>query len=270
MPESHGSYLPESIHGKSAVEVAQYAVVKAGKILQARFGKMNRVQIKGRRNLVTEADLKSEAKILQILKEEFPEHSILSEEAGASGIQGEYNWIIDPLDGTNNFHFGIPFFCINIALAKKEEVILGVTYDPVRNEMFYAVKGQGTYLNGKKCSVTHIDSLAEISVGVDLGYVPDRSKELLDIVVSLWTQVHCLRLMGSSALGLAYVSCGRLGLYFHKYIYPWDIASGLLLVRESGGEINNFTGANANINDREIIAANKDLLQKFTEWLAKK
>ncbi len=245
-------------------------MIEAGKILKARFGKTNKVQIKGRRNLVTEADLKSEAKILQILKREFPDHSILSEEAGASRIEGEYSWIIDPLDGTNNYHFGIPFFCVNIALADTEGIILSVTYDPVRNEMFHAMKGRGAFLNGKRCRVTKSNQLADVSAGIDLGYVPDRSKELLDIAVSLWTEVHCLRIMGSSALGLAYVSCGRLGIYFHKYVYPWDIASGLLLVREAGGEITDFTGAIANINDREIIAASKGLSRKFIEWLNKK
>jgi myo-inositol-1(or 4)-monophosphatase len=243
--------------------------MEAGKILKNRFGLRNKIQVKGRRNLVTEADLMSEKKIIDILKDEFPAHGILSEEAGASQTEREYVWIIDPLDGTNNFHFGIPFFCVNIALVRRGEVILGITYDPMRREMFHSVKGKGAFLNSKKSAISPVISLADASIGVDLGYVPDRSKELLSITASLWSQVHCVRLMGSSCLGLAYVSCGRLGLYFHKYIYPWDIASGLLLVREAGGKAVNFNGVDAMTDDREIVAGNRKLLNKFTDWLAK-
>lgn len=269
MPDRHRQSLPVSRHDQSAYEIARFAALEAGKILKSRFGLNNKIQVKGRRNLVTEADLMSEKRIIEILKDEFPAHGILSEEAGAKQTEREYIWIIDPLDGTNNFHFGIPFFCVNIALARQGEVILGITYDPMRHEMFHSVKGKGTFLNRKKAAISPVTVLADSSVGVDLGYVPDRSQELLEITGSLWSHVHCVRLMGSSCLGLAYVSCGRLGLYFHKYIYPWDIASGLLLVREAGGRAVTFANTDAKMDDREIIAGNKELLAKFTGWLAK-
>jgi myo-inositol-1(or 4)-monophosphatase len=269
MPEGNPAPLPRSSSGRSAYEVARYASLEAGKILKSRFGLDNKIQVKGRRNLVTEADLMSEKKIIEILKYEFPAHGILSEEAGASQTEREYVWIIDPLDGTNNFHFGIPFFCVNIALVRRGEVVVAVTYDPMRREMFHSVKGKGAYLNRKKSVVSPVAKLADASIGIDLGYVPDRSKELLSIAGSLWSQVHCLRLMGSSCLGLAYVSNGRLGIYFHKFIYPWDIASGLLLIREAGGRAVTFSGADAKTDDREIIAGNRRLLSEFTGWLAK-
>jgi len=269
MPEKNTVSLPKSSHGRTAYEVARYASLEAGKILKSRFGLYNEIQVKGRRNLVTEADLMSEKRIIEILKDEFPSHGILSEEAGASRVEQEYVWIIDPLDGTNNFHFGIPFFCVNIALVRRGEVIVGVTYDPMRNEIFHSIKGRGTFLNRKKAFVSPVTVLADAAAGVDLGYVPDRSRELLKITGELWSQVHCVRLMGSSCLGLAYVSCGRLGLYFHKYIYPWDIASGLLLVREAGGRVLNFAGADARTDDREIMAGNDKLLDRFAGWLAK-
>lgn len=269
MPDERPAALPESIHNKSVYAVARFAALESGKILKNRFGKHNDIQVKGRRNLVTEADLMSEKKIIEIISEEFPSHGILSEEAGGTGTNREYIWIIDPIDGTNNFHFGIPFFCVSIALAREGEVIFGLTYDPMRNEIFHSIKGKGTFINRKRTYVSKITSLADASAGVDLGYVPDCSRELLSISTGLWSQVHCLRLMGSSCLGLSYVACGRLGLYFHKYIYPWDIASGLLLVREAGGKAVDFAGHDATFNGREIIAANEHLLGQFTGWLDK-
>jgi len=267
MPDSDPAVLPQSTHNKSAYEIARFAALEGGSILKKRYGMDNSVKVKGRRNIVTEADLMSEKRIIDILKEEFPEHSILSEEAGASGTEREYTWIIDPLDGTNNYYFGIPFFCVNIALTRRGEVVMGLTYDPMRKEMFYSVKGKGVYLNRKKVKVSDVSQMAKASVGIDVGYVPERSAEMLDIAGRIWSQVHCTRLLGSSCLGLAYVASGRLSLYFHKYLYPWDMASGILMVREGGGEMINFDKKPATIDDSAIIAANKKLMGEFTRWL---
>ena len=267
MPDRYSRLLPVSSHEKSAYSVARYAAIEAGEILKARFSLHNDVQVKGKRNLVTEADLLSESKIIATIHDEFPGHAILSEESGDNMIKSEYTWVIDPLDGTNNYHFGIPFFCVNIALARQGEVILGMTYDPMRNEMFHSVKGKGTYLNRKKVVVSDVEKLGDAAVGVDLGYVPECSTEMLAIAGKLWTQIHCLRLMGSSCLGLAYVASGRISLYFHKYLYPWDLASGILLTREAGGKVVNFDGTPAGIKDRAIIASNSVLLDEFTRWL---
>ena len=267
MPDASVNPLPLSVHGKSAYTVARYAAAEAGKILKKYYGKPVRTHVKGKRNIVTEADLLSEKKILEIIGSEFPSHGILSEEAGARREGAEYTWIIDPLDGTNNFYFGIPLFCVNIALAQNGEVVLGVTYDPMRNETFYSVKGKGAHLNGKKIKVSAVKTLDKASAGVDLGYNAERSKDLLDIATSLWPNLHCLRLTGSSALGLAYVACGRFSLYFHKYLYPWDLASGLLLIREAGGEVTRYDGKQAGIDDAAIIASNPALRVEFLDWL---
>jgi myo-inositol-1(or 4)-monophosphatase len=267
MPDGSVSPLPLSIHGKSAYTVARYAASEAGKILKKFYGKPVQTHVKGKRNLVTEADLLSEKKIMEIVNSEFPFHGILSEEAGTSRENAEYTWIIDPLDGTNNFYFGIPLFCVNIALAQNGEVILGVTYDPMRNETFYSVKDKGAHLNGKRIKVAGVRKLDEASAGVDLGYNAERSRDLLDIATALWPKLHCLRLTGSSALGLAYVACGRFSLYFHKYLYPWDLASGLLLIREAGGEVTRYDGERAAINDAAIIASNPVLRVEFLNWL---
>ncbi|MGD0354911.1 MAG: inositol monophosphatase family protein [Dehalococcoidia bacterium] len=269
MPDRNPAALPQSVHQESAYAVARYAAVEAGKILKGRFGMHHDMQVKGKRNLVTEADLLSEKRIIAIILEEFPGHGILSEEAGSCKKGGEYTWIIDPLDGTNNYYFGIPFFGVNIALVRKGEVVLGLTYDPMRHEMFRAEKGKGAFLNRKKIHVSKLSSLDGAALGVDLGYNAERSLELLALVEKMWPHVHCLRLMGSSALGLAYVAAGRLSLYFHKYVYPWDIASGLLLVREGGGDVITFEGRATKTQDKEIIAANPSMLQSFRESLKK-
>ena len=267
MPEKYGNRLPLSLHDKSPYDIAVYAAGEAGKVLRRRFGLQNEIRVKGRRNLVTEADIRSEKKILEIIREEYPRHRILSEESGDSQPGAEYMWIIDPLDGTNNYYFGIPYFCINIALAKGKEVLLGLTYDPIRRETFHSEKGKGSFLNGKRIHVSGVNSLQAASVGVDLGYQTEQGNEILRIAVKLWPKIHCLRLMGSASLGLAYVACGRLSLYFHKHLYPWDIASGLLLIREAGGTVMNGNKDKAEIEDKEIIAANKKLVKQFLSWL---
>jgi myo-inositol-1(or 4)-monophosphatase len=137
----------------------------------------------------------------------------------------------------------------------------------MRNETFCSVRGKGAHRNGKKIKVSAVKTLDKASVGVDLGYNAERSRDLLDIATGLWPQIHCLRLTGSSALGLAYVACGRFSLYFHKYLYPWDTASGLLLVREAGGEVTRYDGKQASIDDAAVIASNPALLKELLNWL---
>ena len=154
-------------------------------------------------------------------------------------------------------------------MARRGEVVLGITYDPMRNEMFHAVRGKGVCLNRKKVAVSGVSELAQAAVGVDLGYQLDRSTEMLGIASKLWGGVHCLRLMGSSSLGMAYVASGRLSIYLHRHLYPWDIASGLLMTREGGGEVLNWEGKPAGIEDPAIIAANPGLLGVFRRWMKK-
>jgi myo-inositol-1(or 4)-monophosphatase len=270
MPEKTAPSLPVSAGGQSAYQVARQAAAEAGQILRKRYGQHNVTKVKGRRDLVTEADLLSEKTILRIINAAFPGHGTMSEEDGTRQGDSEYVWIIDPLDGTNNFHFGLPLFCVNIALARRGEVVLGITLDPMRNEIFRAAKGKGAYLNNRRMGVADVADLVDAAVGVDLGYDAGRSAELLDMATRLWPKIHCMKLLGSSSLGMAYVACGRLGLYFHKSLFPWDSASGLLLIREAGGEVTDFSGRRATINDREIVAANPDLASVFRGWLKQK
>ena len=264
------SDLPLAHSGRSAFEVATQAAREAGEILRTNFYSKQKIRYKGKSNLVTETDILSEKSILKLLKKEFPDHTILSEESNFSTLISGYSWIIDPLDGTNNYVFGIPFFCVNIALVKNEDILIGITYDPMREEFFRAEKEQGAYLNDSVMQVSTKDSLQESLVGFDIGYSGERGKEIFDIANKLWGQVHCLRVLGSAALGLAYVACGRVNLYFHRWLYPWDIASGLLLIREAGGKATDWQGNAAKVQDKEIIVSYHKLHNEFMEYMTQR
>ena len=259
--------LPLSRNGKNALEAATEAVKEAGEILLASFQSRKETRSKGRGNLVSEMDILSEKTIFKILKDEYPNFAFVSEESKQVASNSSHTWIIDPLDGTNNYVFGIPFFCVNIALVKDKDILVGVTYDPVQKELFYAQKGEGAYLNNSPLHVSEKTSLQNSLVGLDLGYNTRRGRELLDIMINLWPGVHSLRIMGSASLGLAYVACGRLDLYIHRFLYPWDIASGILLVKEAGGKVTNWDGTKADVRSQEIIAANNKLHREFVSLL---
>ncbi len=260
--------IPVAQSGRSCREIAIEAVEMAGQILVEGFGVGRQVNQKSQGNLVTDIDVLVEKKVIEFLQGEYPGLQILSEESSPSSAVSHYTWIVDPLDGTNNYVFGVPFFCVNVALAKGEEVFLGVTYDPLRRELFVAEKGHGAYLNGSKVRVAQENLLEKSLLGLDLGYEREAGKELLKIAGELWWQVHCLRLLGSASLGLAYVACGRFNLYIHRFLYPWDIASGLLLVAEAGGRVVDWEGKSASLFSQEIIAGNEKLCTEFISRFA--
>lgn len=253
--------------GRSSLEIATQAVQEAGKVIVDRFYFQKAIKQKSRGNLVTEVDTLSEELILKLLKDEYPDYQVLSEETNSFATVTGYTWIVDPLDGTNNYVFGIPNFCINIALVNNEDILLGITYDPMKSELFHAEKGKGAYLNNSLVRVSQIGLLKDSLVAFDLGYNDEQGKRMLDIADKLWGRVHCMRMMGSSALSLAYVACGRMTIYLHRHIYPWDIASGLLLIREAGGTVTDWMGNQANLQDEKIIASNKKLRQQLIEYL---
>lgn len=259
--------LPLARSGKTALEVAVQAAREAGKIIVDRFHSAKDITLKSKSNIVTEVDLLSEKIIIDRLKREYPDFKILSEETNSATEPSGYTWIIDPLDGTNNYAYGTPFFCVNIALAKDEDVPLGVTYDPLRDELFRAGKGKGAYFNDAPIHVSKAKSLGESLLGFDLGYNQEQGRELLDIITKLYGRVHCIRMIGSSALGLAYVACGRMTLYIHRWLYPWDIASGLLLIREAGGVVTDWQGSPASFQSTQLIAANSAVHQDFMKLM---
>jgi len=250
--------------GRGAFEVASQAVREAGSIIMAHFHGEKRISYKeGRSNIVTDVDLLAEEKIKALLQEEYPDFGIMTEESEDIAGNSAYTWIVDPIDGTRNYAYGIPHFCVALALAQCEELLLGIAYDPVRDELFRAEKGQGAFLNDSPISVSAKTSLQESLIGFDMGYDAEIGQEILGVASALWPGVVSVRVMGSAALGLAYAACGRLDLYIHLSLYPWDLASGILLVREAGGVVTELDGQPVSIHSKSVIATNKAIHDDF-------
>lgn len=238
-----------------AIETAR----DAGRVLLEKFGRIESVTKKGDINLVTEADLASEALIVERIKSHFPRHAILAEEAGNAVVTGEdggHKWIIDPLDGTTNYAHGYPCFCVTIALEHEGEIVLGVTYDPTRDELFTAEKGRGATLNGKPIRVSRTDELGNALLVTGFPYdIKHREKFARHLTEFLLTS-RGVRRDGSAAIDLAYVACGRFDGFWEEGLNPWDVAAGKLLIEEAGGTVSYYDGSPFSIYTPPIVASN--------------
>ncbi|MDP2952785.1 MAG: inositol monophosphatase family protein, partial [Chloroflexota bacterium] len=199
------------------------------------------------------------------LQREYPDFALLTEESGGTRETSGYRWIVDPLDGTRNYILGIPFFAVNLALTLGDEVVLAVTYSPCHNELFRAQRGAGAFLNDVPFSVSQRETLEDAVLGFEAGYDDEKARQGLRLASQIWPGVQALRMMGSAALGLAYTACGRIDLYFHHYVFPWDVAPGILLVQEAGGVITDRVGKPIDLKERELglIASNQALHAQF-------
>lgn len=247
--------IPLSRSGREAAGVAAEAAKKAGEVLRDHFREERQVQYKGRANIVTDADLRADNVLKTFLQSEYPDHGIISEETEPLEGSSDYTWILDPLDGTNNYSFGIPFFGTVIALRRGDETLVGVTYDPLRGELFAARRGGGTTLNDRPVSVSAKANVRDSLIGLDLGYVEENGRLLLGFIGDLWPRMYAYRIMGSAALGMAYAACGRLDLYCHLLLYPWELACSELIVAEAGGVVTDWEGAPVIAGESSIIAA---------------
>ncbi len=257
------SDLPLARSGRSAAEIANQAVEEAGEIIKRRFRGEKQVQFKGRGNIVTDVDLEVEKNTMALLKSEYPNHGIISEESTEDKGDSDYTWIIDPVDGTRNYASGIPMFCFAIALVRDEEVLLSNVYDPIKEELFWAQKGMGAFLNGSPIFVSQMETVQSSIIGFDMGYDDERARKALDLIIALWPGMQTIRIMGAAVLGLAYAACGRLDLYFNHSLFPWDLASGILLVTEAGGKITNRDGEPISIHSSGAIASNAAIHSDF-------
>lgn len=213
-------------------------------------------------DVVTRADKQGEAFLLEQIQKLFPDHAVLGEESGAHAGTGDYLWVIDPLDGTNNFSQGLPVFTVSIGLQYKGEAVLGVVYAPYFDELYTAVKGGGAYLNGKSLRVSAKSALAESVLGTGFPYDKDVNPDNnAGNLVSILPSLRGIRRMGSAAYDLACVAAGFLDGYWELALYPWDICAGALLVEEAGGIVRSFR------EDRgiSIIAGNATIVQKIGE-----
>lgn len=257
--------LPVGVSGRTALDIASDAARTAGDLVVGNFHSEKEVTFKGRNDVVTNVDVASETIILDLLRKEYPDFGVLAEESDEILTESSFSWIVDPIDGTRNYASGIPHFCIVVALQCEGEMVLGVTYDPVRKEMFYAESGKGAFLNGDRVYVSNKKRLEQCVIGFDLGYVDDKGAMALDLVRSLWPNMQAIRVTGSSALGLAYAACGRFDIYFHHHLYPWDIASGLVLVKEGGGLVVDKKGNETTVKNSSVIGSSKRLIAEFLE-----
>ena len=252
------------------LDIAIQAAREAGQFLKDSVGKVKNIEMKKgeERNLVSEIDKGSEAKIIGIIKGHFPGHGILAEESGGSALTEEYRWIIDPLDGTTNFLHGVPIFCVTIAVEHRGTVIAGVTYDPNLDELYTAEKGSGAYLNGGKLKVSRatemITSLFVTGFPYDIENNPDHPAEHF---VNFLEVTRGLRRLGSAALDLAYVASGRFDGFWEVALNPWDMAAGVLFVNEAGGQTTDFLGNPLNIYNKQILATNGSVHQAALEIL---
>ncbi len=248
MPE-----LPVSTSGKTAAAVARLCALEAARIAMDAFGQRQDVQVKGRGNFLTETDLAAERAVLAILREEYPELEVLAEESAEKPRGEGWLWVVDPLDGTHNFSRGIPYFAFNIALCHERRPLLGLTYAPPTGDEFFAEKGRGLKVNGQPAQASAAERLVDCVLGLDLGYDDERAARLLELVAEVWP-VQSVRVMGSAALGLAYAACGRYDLFMHNFLYPWDVAAGIVLVEEGGGAVLDRDGGPASIDSEGVVA----------------
>jgi myo-inositol-1(or 4)-monophosphatase len=224
------------------------------------------VEVKSHNSLVSYVDQTAEERLIKALLKLLPNADILGEEGGAVDNRQTYKWIIDPLDGTTNFIHGLPNFAVSIALAQKDELILGVVYEAAMDECFYAWKKGGAWCNGKPIHCTGVTKLRESLLATGFPYVDFRGQQsYMTIFTTLMQQTRGLRRLGSAATDLAYVACGRFDGFFEYGLAPWDVAAGAVLVREAGGQVTDFYGGNNFVYGQELVAAAPGIFEAFLD-----
>jgi myo-inositol-1(or 4)-monophosphatase len=247
-------------------EFAENLARKAGVLLMERLNCHHHIQYKGAVDLVTEADRMSEELIIDAISRQYPDHGIVSEESAAKNEHARTRWIIDPLDGTTNYAHGFPFFCVSIALEKDGTVILGVIYDPTRDDMFCAVRSGGASLNGRKLQVSVTGDLSGSLLATGFPYDIRVSRDNnLNYFNAMATKVQAIRRAGAAALDLAYLAAGRFDGFWELRLKPWDTAAGCLLVEEAGGVISDMTGSKWCLDSPGLLASNGRIHEQMQE-----
>lgn len=265
--------IPFSTSGRPAVEVAAEAARGAGQILTERFRGPREIAYKGRGNIVTDADRAAELSVVSAISREYPTHNLMTEESDATEQGSEFTWVVDPLDGTTNYALGFPVFSVAVALARDSRPVVGAVYDPLRDEMFLAERGKGTTLNGVPLAVGAAgakDDLTLATVGFDMGYQAASRERALQVALAMVGQVASYRLFGSAVIGLSYVAAGRLDLYCHYWLYPWDLAAASLVAEEAGAKVVDWSGNPVTIFSRGVVCGNPELVDAFISEVAQR
>jgi myo-inositol-1(or 4)-monophosphatase len=242
---------------------------RAGVLLLSMFEGQRDIRLKSTFELVTDADHASEALVVSAISRQFPDHAIVAEEGGGTAAETGYTWLIDPLDGTNNYAHGLPVFSVSLALLYDGAPLLGVIYDPTRDELFAAERGQGARCNGRRISVSESQTLATslLATGFPYDYATNPDNNALEFT-TLAGRVQGVRRLGSAALDLAYVAMGRFDAFWELRLQPWDSAAGALLVSEAGGRVTDWRNGNWNPWSDRLLASNGRIHAELIQELA--
>jgi myo-inositol-1(or 4)-monophosphatase len=257
------------MHGM--VNIAIRAARRAGELMIRQLNRLEALKVaeKAKNEFVTQVDKDAEAAIIEVIRDHYPDHAILAEESGAAG-EHEFQWIIDPLDGTTNYVHGFPVFSVSIAVARRGEIEHGVVYDPLRQEIFSASRGGGAQLDGHRIRVSKRTSLQQSLIATGFPYRAnlkhiDRYLEMLRAVM---LETAGVRRPGSAALDLCYVAAGRVDAFWELGLAKWDIAAGALIIREAGGRISDFRGGDGYLESGNVVAGNPKVYAALSKLLA--
>ena len=254
------------------IDLAIRTAREAGEILRDYAARGFQIESKGRNNLVTEADLASERHITAAIRGTFPAHHILAEESGGtlhSDLADDYYWIVDPLDGTTNFAHGFPLYCVSLGLVRGGEPVLGVVYLPALNELFTACAGSGTRLNGESVQVSAISRLEHTLLATGFSYDTHSSDSNLGNFLGFQRSAQATRRIGSCAINLSYLAAGRWDGYWELKTKTYDVAAGIILVREAGGQVSDFDGGQDMLGSGRIVASNSFIHTAMLDVLAR-
>ena len=246
---------------KQARETAVEAALEAGHLIRTWAGRISDVREKGRHDLVTEIDEEAQRIVLRRLKLDFPDYDVLAEEGADLGaiepLSKGYRWIIDPIDGTTNFLHGVPPYAVSIALQHRDEIVVGVVLDVARGELFTAVRGGGLYVDGVRAGVSSSAILKDSLLSTGFAY---RSFGHVDVYLQITRrfmhETQAIRRHGAASVNLAYVACGRFDGFFELGLWPWDVAAGLLLIEEGGGQVTDFQNTPNPVFAGQLVASN--------------
>ncbi|MBI4126895.1 MAG: inositol monophosphatase [Deltaproteobacteria bacterium] len=240
---------------------------RAGTIQLKHLGNVGRIDYKSEVDIVTEVDRECEDVIVGGIHKKFPDHDILAEEGSGTRSRSSFQWVIDPVDGTVNYAHGFPFFAVSIGVAYEGKPVIGVIYDPNRDELFSAIEGQGATLNAKKIRVTTEGVLRKSLVASGFAYQGEGIEQNMKHFRNFVRSARAVRRPGSAAIDLAYVACGRIDGFWEIDLKAWDMAAGVVIIREAGGQITNFAGGPFDLYGKEILASNGKIHQDMVHVL---
>lgn len=230
----------------------------------------DRVEVKGLHNFVSDVDKNAEKRIVAALRGLLPEAGFIAEEGTAESRNERYRWVIDPLDGTTNFIHGLPPYAVSIALMDMDEVVIGVVYEAVCDECFYAWKGSKAYLNGKEIHVSEAKTVSDSLIATGFPYYDfHKMQGYMSSLTHFMQHSHGARRLGSAATDMAYVACGRFEAFYEYSLQPWDVAAGALIVQQAGGKVSDFSGKNDYIFGKEMVCTNAHVYDEFMNVVRK-